>query len=565
MPLLPKRKRKQEGTNLETHSHNKKREALNELSQKSNFATTAQLISDLKNDVNHHNADEDFSRFMSSILAFHASKNNLSKDQWLMAYFAKRPYLHWPNKNVAIKVDVFWKEENHTQDVLYIEIETASAKTDDYAQLLFCIRKKHLIVEHIEFGANWQVNDLKELISLFNALFKANLVSHHDGITFPLAQEPASWLDNVQELKENCSNQSLTFPHVFQYYANSLGDAKHQLWITYPLKNATLARKLENKNTTFSLQVTISALAPAEYKSWLFSQESYYKLHGYTMTSAHFFKVDIHEHLGHKTGQCVATLLAEPGQLFAEIKDCNKGSYLSGTEIIHFIHDLSVGFKIKTLYLCDASRLYDENQLNRNQILFRMTMAVGKDKTWYESLGYEVFSFDKLTPGWIGQSMQNQSNTQNEDAFYLSQNVDEYKQARAALRATSLDHVYDYWSKESDKQDLLNAKEVRALQTKYLPPKTEQTLGSLGKAIYEAKNNKSPDAENDLRRYSNLMRLPDRYFNEYEEYQSHLEIKPFMANVSTLFFTRFLRKKMDLEAVEVNNCNNNNAIIQSRN
>lgn len=360
--------------------------------------------------------------------------------------------------------------------------------------------------------------------------------------------QPLNWFESKESFSQTCDEINAGYSFLPQFILNhtvmNYANNAYTSWITWPqIKYSDKNMYLKLEFTTFKFK-----LEPlnCDYHSWIFSEADFLKLHSYTYSagSQSYFHFKVYEEIYSAASEYlpdsskqILDVWSSSDSSFGELRDLKKGQVLSGTEVMSVFHFLNENLlKIKTTYLCDASRVNgDDGERAPGQIVFRVLMSVAYGSTWYEKFGYQAFQFNNLLPGYPGE------------VGSLSQDTDGYYHARNELMKLPVDKLYQTLFElelklKNKKYRVLASNTLSDLSKAYckhdpssVKHNTQVTLSVLASAVYD-EFKKSGDMS-DLAKMHEVLSVPDKYLAEgvnKPEYYKHL---------CTIVGTRFFRKQ----------------------
>ena len=473
--------------------------------------------------------------------------------EFLGDYFTTSATLIWPGNDNTLTVSIY----NIAHNKYMIQFFVQDGSKESETLLTLKLYKNNLTVEEVRIISPWTRDAIKDLIHLFNFALRSQI--DYSKATMALKdnlniKEPLNWLEKEEEYKLLCDRFTSRFAIIPQVMLYNTLPVNHinTLWIPAPSTiNNPNDVSLKLCFSYVQLPEDVTSLKKDQYHSWLFAQPGFLKLHHYE-TMERFLRIQVYEEPGSKKSiinpNTILDFWCSLDLEFGELRDLKKGANLSGKDIMKIFDYLNQLFAIQTTYLTDASRANDKSERSEGQIVFRILMGIAYGKTWYESLGYQPFSFENLPRGWADEK---------DEPLYLSQNAENFIAARNALREMSLVDLYQYFLKEESIHEGPIAKRSETLWSlcnKYFGIDLNQedakvpTLSEFTQIIYDSYKKDSAKLEKDLQQLYSLLILPDYYLTPPKN--EPIKDQPFHELLSHLVFTKFFHKKTDRNSEE---------------
>jgi hypothetical protein len=466
------------------------------------------------------------------------------RKEYLQSFFMtnkRRQSLLWPRNNRPITI-------NLEDDKTHCNITIQDAK-DGAMLLTLCHQSDNqLHIKRCRVNETWHEKDIHDLITIINYAFQTKISynsktsKYQEEIEKIAINMSQSWFENADDfLKHVNSDQSrLTTVQQFLTYHSVQSEQGNTFWIDWSQQ--------KDSNRTLSLEVTVSIVSfksvpqKTDYYSWIFAEKEFLKLHDYDQEmTLNYHHVSVSECFTSKIrnrtsmGKNLLDFWFSLDSNFGELRDLHKGKVLRGTDGMAIFDLLNNLFKIKNIYLCDASRTTNQPENSPGQIVLRVLMSVAYGKTWYERYGYKPLTFQGMQHGWYDE----------EGPGPLNQNAEVYYHARTQLRAMSpIDLEKIFLAEEQQLSATINqpvkqsSEILKNLREKY-DPGSKMNLGDLTAAVYNA--NKNQFKSNDLLQMYELLTLPVGYDEGKKEYHEKPTFQ-FNQLLSKIVYTKFFKK-----------------------
>jgi len=327
---------------------------------------------------------------------------NQPKGGWRIAW----PY-HDSFREITVKA-------NSCEETGHIKLEFSYQKR---RFLTLSWQKGNEIIARIQAAnGEWTKTDVSDLIDHFNQVIRAKRITYVGGA-----------IVDIQKNNIHSFNKEEFDKFIQQYSENHLTARINNVIIKNAAKHANdYTFKLEwpdSQNHPHQLKVTFSRADKfsANY-SWFVNEKTLVNMFpefnkGELNTGQFYYSLKVSELADSKeqaTQQEVEVLslwLTLDG-LFGELRDVNKGVHLSGNDVLNIYQFFDQLFKVKNTFICDASRLVNEDDTVR--IPLRLISALSSGKTWYESklsgvTLFECSQFETVYDGVINQNKQRRS------------------------------------------------------------------------------------------------------------------------------------------------------------
>lgn len=331
------------------------------------------------------------------------------------------------------QVWVNWPVHNGNKDILvvlslndkYEDVETCALHFYDQQHFLsMFLYKDQLIVErpHNRNLKNWEENDIQELVTNFNEILRVKKINYKYKNEF-----------------ESCITSESKDQKIFsKHELNNLINKYNFRNITYKIQNVILKNSSKDDNNTYTFKL-----------NWLDNQNVIHPLKICFSRTDEFYR-PIRSHSGYSWFITENVLLnhfseyntyhIKPGQyyysltvyeacpeeaksddedvmilklwlsldaLYGELHGVHKGRELSGNEVINIYKFFDELFRIKNTFICDESKLTNEDETIR--IPIRLISALSTGKTWYEEKlpGVRLFECKQFKTAHEGVITQN--------------------------------------------------------------------------------------------------------------------------------------------------------------
>lgn len=265
----------------------------------------------------------------------------------------------------------------------------------------------------------WTKREVSDLIDHFNQVIRAKRITYVDGT-----------IVEIQKNNIHSFNKEEFDKFIQQYSEHHLTARINNVIVNHAAEHANdYTFKLqwpESLNHHHQLKVTFSRADKfrANY-SWFVNEKTLVNMfpkfnNGALNTGQFYYSLKVSELANDKeqTAQQeveVLSLWLTLDGLFGELRDVTKGVHLSGNDVLNIYNFFDQLFKVKNTFICDASRLVNEDETIH--IPLRLISALSSGKTWYESKLKGVTLFECSQFATVSNDVINQNKEKRNEAL----------------------------------------------------------------------------------------------------------------------------------------------------
>lgn len=381
----------------------------------------------------------------------------------------------WPNNNNFRNISFHLKISGRKASSQSRLIEFYDDNNENFLTLSVGTNNKLVAEQHPQTKIAWTIQDIKEIVNNFNELLLAKEICY---ITpdQPVKSEEQT-IGQSHFSKEAFSKMIDEYkPYGFNYRINNVivkNATKNQDTYQFTLDwldSKSMPHKLSASFTRASMFVrSEKSNWPVEFQSEFISEErllnSFPEFKPYNIApNQYYYTFEVHEDLPDKQGalqhtSIISMWFTTDGH-YAELLSINKGTKLTGNEVVNIYKYFDTLFKPKTTLLCDGATLKDEKE--EQSVCLRAILSIANDKTWYESkiAGLKLFEPKDFNNGLFGVVDQN-SNRRNKALHELQcLTLNDWHKMLDDKQQKILVNLYKKYINKSDKTETILDKET---------------------------------------------------------------------------------------------------------
>lgn len=374
-------------------------------------------MSFIRNTNNHELPIIHYLQFQTALIK--TIKNNTRKHHKLSAAFKalmkiEDLFIKMPNNEYHLRVD--WPYREASCDMLIIAYKSEKEyvfrfAVDSHTFLTITFQDDEARVESINLAsakAQWSNSDIDQIVNHFTEMFNIKkiyyITDENDNSKLVKKSSSASYtynkytfeshINQYQGYMLNSAIQHCIYDkarkclHSFTFYLKWPDHVGHERTLKGRFARGDEFTQSYNNGSTYSWFVTEDVLLNhfPEYQPYHIKQGQYY------------YSLRIYE-ISDETGESETELLSlwfTSDGIFGELRDLQKGKYISGNGVVGIYLFFDSLFKIKKTFLCDESKLVSED--NTTSIPLRLILSIVSGETWYQSKipGLTLFECDRF-------------------------------------------------------------------------------------------------------------------------------------------------------------------------